>query len=66
MIDITDSSNVTGVDWNNGILRVRFKGGIEYEYYDVSFDKYQEFMAAPSKGQFVHQNLKGVHEAARV
>ncbi|MBO5588519.1 KTSC domain-containing protein [Anaerovibrio sp.] len=39
------------------MLEVRFKSGRTYRYYATeSF--YKEFLAAPSKGQFVHQRLR--------
>lgn len=66
MPEITDSSHIIGADWSEGILTVRFKNGMAGEFYDVSFAKYQEFLAAPSKGKFLNANLKNVHEYARI
>ena len=66
MIEISDSSHITGADWDNGIMTIRFKGGNLYEAYDVSHDKFQEFMSAPSKGKFWRAEIEGVHTIARV
>ena len=66
MIEITDSSHITGADWDEGLMTVRFKGNVLYEAYDVSYSKFQEFLAAPSKGKFWNANFKDVHTIARV
>jgi hypothetical protein len=66
MIEITDSSQVTGVEWDNGILRVRFRAGVEYEYFDCPYALQAELLAAPSKGKWINENLKGKYEYARV
>lgn len=66
------SSNVeavrfVGADW----LDVRFlaKGKARsrtYRYYGVPWSVYWEMMAAPSKGQFVWQRLRGRYEYAEI
>jgi hypothetical protein len=66
MPEITDSGNIASADWDNGIMTVQFRKGGVYEYYDVSFSKYTEFMAAPSKTTFLKSQVIGQHESARV
>jgi hypothetical protein len=62
MQTITDSSNIQGADWDNGILIIEFKGGTQYRYFDVPDGVYQELMSAASKGKFVNENIKGRFE----
>lgn len=66
MPEITDSSHIKSADWENGVLTLGFKGGSKYEVYDVSYDKFQELMAAPSKGKFYNTHILGSHTIARV
>jgi hypothetical protein len=42
----------------NNELHVRFLGGRHYAYSNVPESVYQSFLAAPSKGRFVHAVLK--------
>jgi hypothetical protein len=66
MISTPESSNIEGIDWEDGKLTVQFRDGSMYQYSDVSSDLYQEFVNSPSKGQFFRQNVKGVHEYIKV
>lgn len=66
-IDTPESSNIArfGYDSDSSVLIVEFlKGGI-YNYYDVPEAVYEQMKAAPSKGQFLAQNIKGVYRYAR-
>lgn len=62
------SSNVSRISYeeSNSTLEVEFHNGSIYQYYDVGVNVWQDFKAAPSKGQFIHQNLKGKYRYARV
>lgn len=59
-----ESSNVSGFgyDEDENSLFVEFlrrnSGPVTYKYYNVELDVYMEFLAAPSKGQFVWQYLR--------
>lgn len=66
MPEITDSSHITSAEWDNGILTIGFRGGIQYEYYDVPSAVLQELMAAPSKGKFLQNEIRNKYESARV
>ncbi len=47
-----------GYDAATMTLEIGFlKGGV-YQYFDVPETVYQEFMAADSKGKFLHANIK--------
>jgi len=63
-----ESSNVKeiGYDAETSILYVMFKNNSLYKYFDVGADVWDDFKAAASKGQFVHQRLKGVYNYERV
>ena len=52
------SSNVAEVGYDNGKLRIFFNNGGGYEY-PVPSSWYLQMMAAPSKGQFVWDTLRG-------
>lgn len=66
MPEITDSGNLSGADWTEGIMTISFKKGSSYEYYDVPFGLYNELLAAPSKNTFMRDNVIGKFEYARV
>jgi hypothetical protein len=58
------SSDVKSIGWQESLF-VEFNSGAVYEYFDVPETVYQEFLATPSKGKFVHQRIKGKFESAR-
>jgi len=55
------SSNIkqAGYDVNSRTMRVQFSNGTEYDYKDVSAEKYSEFTTAKSQGKFFNTNIKG-------
>lgn len=63
---VADSGNISGIDWDEGILVVSFKKGGMYEYYDIPIGLYYEFLAAPSKNTFLRDNIVGKYEYGRV
>ena len=72
MFDV-DSSNVRrmGYDEDAAVLYVTFynkKTGAEdtYWYAGVSPETWAAFWEAPSKGQFIWQNIRGVYEHGRL
>lgn len=67
-IPTPSSSNVAGFDYiaAQRILIVEFKNGGRYNYYDVPEVMFERMKAAPSKGQFLAQNIKNAYRYARV
>jgi hypothetical protein len=58
MIPVNSSNILTiGYDPDSATLAIAFKGGSEYEYYDVPQHEYDGFLAADSKGKYGHQNI---------
>lgn len=68
MIATPESSNLTsfGYDEGSSILRVEFHNGGVYDYFDVPNGVFEQMKAAPSKGQFLAQNIKPYFRYARV
>jgi hypothetical protein len=62
------SSNVARLSYDekSSTLEVEFLNGSIYQYYDVPQQVWDAFKNATSKGQFMHQNLKGQYRYARV
>lgn len=66
-IETPESSNIArfAFDSGSGTLVVEFlKGGV-YNYFDVPAAVFEQMKAAPSKGQFLAQSIKGVYRYAR-
>lgn len=63
-----ESSNIAGFEYikERQILVVEFKNGSRYNYFDVPEIVFERMKAAPSKGQFHAQNIKGNFRYARV
>jgi len=66
--DYVESSNIEsiGYDADSETLEVEFKSSGVYQYYNVPEHVYQSFMEAPSKGQFLHVNIKNAFPYSRV
>lgn len=60
------SSNLQSIGYENGVLEIQFHSGGIYQYFDVPAQIHQALMAAPSKGEFFAQNIRGVYRYARV
>lgn len=62
------SSNVisVGYDESSQTLEVEFHSGSIYQYYNVSKNIYDEMMKAPSKGQFLSNQIKNAYPYSRV
>jgi hypothetical protein len=54
-----NSTNILaiGYDPDSATLTISFKGGDEYEYYDVPQHEFDSFLAAETKGGYGHQNI---------
>jgi hypothetical protein len=66
-IETPESSNIArfGYDEASQILTVEFNNGGTYNYYDVLVTVFDQMKAAPSKGQFLAQSIKGSYRYAR-
>lgn len=62
-----NSSNIAryAYDSESYVLAVEFKNGGTYNYFDVPEAIFEQMRAAPSKGQFLAQQVKGSYRYAR-
>ena len=62
-----ESSTISAFDYikESKVLIVEFKNGGRYKYFDVPATIFEQMKAAPSKGQFLAQNVKGAYRYAR-
>ena len=60
------SSNITHAGYENGVMRVRFSNGTEYDYETVSPTTYADFLEADSQGKFFHREIKGKFTSIKV
>lgn len=63
-----ESSNISGFDYikDRQVLIVEFTNGGRYNYFDVPEIVFERMKAAPSKGKFLAQNIKGKYRYSRV
>jgi hypothetical protein len=68
MRDPVASSNVVSVGYDepSQTLEVEFTNGTIYQYFNVGEPLFQEFMQAPSKGQFLNTYIRNAHAYSRV
>lgn len=67
-IDCPESSNISrfGYDPEVQVLYVEFNSGGVYQYFDVIDAVFERMKMAPSKGQFLAREIKGVFRYARL
>ncbi len=67
-INSPESSTVARFAYQSAtqILTVEFKNGTTYNYFDVPSPVFEHMKIAPSKGQFLAQQVKGRYRYARV
>ena len=67
-ITTPESSNISRFRYvqQTMVLTIEFKNGGRYDYYDVSERVFDGMKTAPSKGQYLAQNIKGRFRYARV
>jgi hypothetical protein len=58
--------NSVGYDEQSQTLEVEFSNGTVYQYYNVGSDLYDQFMRAPSKGQFLASYIRNAFPYSRV
>lgn len=65
--DTPESSNIVrvGYDSTNRVLKVEFKNGGVYDYFDIPDHIFNGMRNAPSKGQYLAQQVKGHYRYAR-
>jgi hypothetical protein len=63
-----NSSNIDIVHYDNhhSLLSITFHDGSVYNYANVSPEKYRALMNAPSKGRYLHQQIKGKHPVSKL
>ncbi len=66
--DSVASSNIIsiGYDEPSQTLEIEFLNGSIYQYYNVGAAIYEGLMHAPSKGQFLHAEIKNAYPFSRV
>ena len=62
------SSNLDMVryDKDKNTLHIIFANGSEYQYKEVSIQRYNSFLSAESKGKYFHLNIKDKYESKRI
>ena len=67
-IQTPDSSNIAGFGYveNSQVLKVEFKNGGTYDYFDVPLVEFQSMKAADSRGKYLAQHIKGRYRYAKV
>ena len=67
MISTPESSNIScyGYDEVGQMLRVEFRNGTIYDYFDVPSHIFDEMQHSGSKGSYLAQNIKGRFRYAR-
>lgn len=62
------STNIlsVGYDETTSTLEVEFNSGSIYQYYNIEPALYEQFMQAPSKGQFLNVYIKNAYPYSRV
>jgi hypothetical protein len=63
-----ESSNITRFRYakESLVLTVEFKNGVSYNYYDVPEAVFERMKTAPSRGEFLARNVKGIYRYARL
>ncbi len=66
-IDTPESSNVARFAYDEAgrVLKVEFKNGSVYDYFDVPDNVFNGMRSASSKGQYLAQQIKGNYRYAR-
>lgn len=61
------SSAIASVGYDPGseTLELEFRSGSVYDYHGVPREVYESFLAAPSKGRFVSERIRGQFPSSR-
>ncbi len=62
------SSNIDAVKYEDAeeALVVEFRGGARYRYSSVKRETYDSLLAAPSKGKYLAENIKGKYNMVKI
>lgn len=62
------SSNIAsvGYDADSQTLEIEFASGSVYQYYNVGTGLYEQFLSAPSKGQFLNTYIRNAYPFSKV
>jgi hypothetical protein len=60
------SSSVASIGYSPGTLEEQFRSGAVYRFFEVPRTIYDAFLAAPSKGMFFNESVRGRFGYARV
>ena len=61
-----NSSDLSGVGYENGTLYIAFHSGGFYSYSGVPASVYSALLSAPSKGRYFHANIRNVYPCQRI
>jgi len=64
-VSSTDIASI-GYDEPTQTLEVEFTNGSVYQYYNIAVGLYEQFKAAPSKGQFLNAYIRTAYPYSRV
>jgi len=54
-----ESSNISQIGFEAGLLEVTFNSGSTYQYFDVDEKLFEDFLNADSKGKFFYTQVRG-------
>lgn len=66
LLNPVESSNISAIGYQDGVLAVEFKSGALHHYRDVPDDLFREFEGALSKGTFYTLNIKGKYPSDKL
>jgi KTSC domain len=66
--DPVASSNLISVGYDEAAqtLEIEFANGTIYQYYNIGLGLYEQFMQAPSKGQFLSVYIRNAYPYSRI
>ncbi len=66
--DTPTSSNISRLKYDDaaGKLYIEFRSGKTYVYDDFSYDAWNQFISAPSAGQFFNQRIRDAYKGRPV
>lgn len=59
-----ESSMLSAVGYDGGVLFARYKNGRVYQHAGVPQEKFDALMSSASKGEYFNLHIKGQHPAA--
>ncbi|MDO4424063.1 MAG: KTSC domain-containing protein [Pseudomonadota bacterium] len=60
------SSAIASIGYKDNVLEIEFNSGKVYQYQDINFVLYLNFINADSKGKFYNKYIKGNYAAIRI